>query len=330
MQTVTQVQRSVAPREVAHKHHNGAEQANSRSGGRLGRMGNHVVHYEIPDDEKAMNLSPDGTPALTVTCPGCSRGFKSYACMMLHLEEENCYITLAELGQLAESANQSKLFVLNGCHEYLRTQYGRERHGFDTDHDTNWQCVECKKIFHSLNQANKHAKSPVHKPRVLKCPVCQCTYSSVSGLLQHVESTACPEGLHRGTGALKSFLRDIEERVRLNKESQPQDENNSEDAKLDSISLTTEGDDFVQSSPRKTLSQAIPPAVYSSNPITDTEGYPQDRDGNEIGNKRLDSVPPPIGGDRFLLDIDLDTDMEIELDGTRSAVSEEDLIQLSP
>ena len=153
-------------------------------------------------------------PTQNVTCFGCDRVFKSYASMMLHLEEEVCITTVAQLGQIAADAPNSELYVTHNLRHYLRTEYGKERLAFDTDNISRWECVECRKMFSSTIQATGHAKSPVHKPKVFKCPRCRFEFAALSGVLQHVEqSSLCWEGLHDGTGAMGRLLSEIEQRL---------------------------------------------------------------------------------------------------------------------
>ncbi|KAL9056407.1 MAG: hypothetical protein Q9206_002770 [Seirophora lacunosa] len=163
------------------------------------------------------DASPLREPHHDVACFGCGRLFVSYSSMMLHLEEGACKITARELGRFAAGAADSHLYVLPQWRRYIDEVYGREQIGFDTDIEREgcYECVECRSWFQSLNQANQHAKSPVHKPLVFKCPGCQTRHSALSGMLQHVEQSArCEEGLHRGTGAMGRLLQLLEERVR--------------------------------------------------------------------------------------------------------------------
>lgn len=142
--------------------------------------------------------------------------------MMLHLEEGECITTATELGQIAENASQSDLYVTYGLRRYLREQYGKEKLAFDTDHSSVWECCECRQVFHSLNHANTHAKSPAHRPKVFKCPGCPTFFAALSGLLQHVEqSDSCSEGLYKGTGAMGKLLSNLEERLRYKDNGDP-------------------------------------------------------------------------------------------------------------
>ncbi|KAL8925448.1 MAG: hypothetical protein Q9208_003540 [Pyrenodesmia sp. 3 TL-2023] len=142
--------------------------------------------------------------------------------MMLHLEEGHCITTMAELGSIAEGADYSDSFIAFGRREYLRIEYGQGKLAIDTDHETVWECVECRKGFFSLKQAKQHARSPAHKPLVFKCPGCDKCFSALSGLLQHVEMSAvCEEGLHKGSGAMGRLLVTIEERLRGKEKVRP-------------------------------------------------------------------------------------------------------------
>lgn len=133
---------------------------------------------------------------------------------MLHLEEGDCITSMSELGQMAEEFDGSDRYVAFGWRDYLRNEYGKGALAVDTDHETIWECVECRKGFFSLKQAKQHARSPAHKPLVFKCPGCFTFFSALSGLLQHVEqSDSCSEGLHKGTGVMGRLLITLEEQL---------------------------------------------------------------------------------------------------------------------
>ncbi|KAI4176340.1 MAG: hypothetical protein LQ343_001079 [Gyalolechia ehrenbergii] len=171
------------------------------------RPGHDVCH------DKAAHRPQTPTPQ-NLVCFGCDREFYSYASMILHLEEGECITTMAELARIAESASYSDRYIVYGWREYLRTEYGLEKTAFDTDNETVWECVECRKVFYTLSKASVHARSAAHKPRLFKCPSCPKDFNALSGLLQHVEqSNSCPEGLYKGTRVMGRLLSEIGDRM---------------------------------------------------------------------------------------------------------------------
>lgn len=57
---------------------------------------------------------------------------------------------------------------------------------------------------------NQHIASPIHDPLVYACPGCDFRTSTLSGLVQHVESSSCEERIDEGTrsiGKMLHFLR---------------------------------------------------------------------------------------------------------------------------
>lgn len=156
--------------------------------------------------------------------------------MMLHLEEGECITSMAELAQIAESASYSFQYIVPGRRQYLRHQYGREELGFDTDDESIWECVECRKVFRSLLKASAHARSPAHKPKVYRCPSCRNEFTALSGLLQHVEqSSSCPEGVCKGSKTVGRLLALIADRTLEKEDGKPEPGSSSVSIELPSL-----------------------------------------------------------------------------------------------
>ncbi|KIP12214.1 hypothetical protein PHLGIDRAFT_124365 [Phlebiopsis gigantea 11061_1 CR5-6] len=58
-----------------------------------------------------------------------------------------------------------------------------------------YECVLCHRAFRTLGALNAHLRSPAHAARIYKCPNvfdgCGVQCSTLSGLVQHVESECC-------------------------------------------------------------------------------------------------------------------------------------------
>ena len=51
-----------------------------------------------------------------------------------------------------------------------------------------------------------HVQSSCHHPLAYQCAGCESKYADLSGLIQHVESSACAEGVSYGTGSIVKLL----------------------------------------------------------------------------------------------------------------------------
>ena len=86
------------------------------------------------------------------------------------------------------------------------TSFPQEYH----DYSITGCCSHCDRNFESKEALRRHLRSPIHYPWVYKCPDCSTQFSVLSGLVQHVESDACNEGIHDGTGAVGKMLHYLE------------------------------------------------------------------------------------------------------------------------
>ena len=133
--------------------------------------------------------------------------FATHSAMLIHLESDNCTVTMPELDHFAEKCYQSKKYVVDGCHGYLR----EERRYIERSHWQNaycraLECGGCGEEFGTGAAWQQHENSPVHDRLAYKCPGCDTQFKVLSGLVQHVESDACNEGIHDGTGSIGKIL----------------------------------------------------------------------------------------------------------------------------
>ena len=152
-----------------------------------------------------------------IPCFGCGndRMFGTYSAMLIHLESGNCSTSMTELDKIARVCFQSKKFMLHDLYDSLtdnwrlRTQV---RGSWDSSRSV-WKCSNCIKNFVDKAAVSKHLLSPVHDPLIYQCPGCDLQFSIISGLVQHVESENCNEGVQEGTGSIFKLLRYIHLRV---------------------------------------------------------------------------------------------------------------------
>ncbi|KAJ0117421.1 zinc finger protein [Diaporthe amygdali] len=81
------------------------------------------------------------------------------------------------------------------CNETRPTEESRKEHEVDVHH----YCADCSRYFMNLNNIQQHLRSSVHLGGSISCPFCQRGFTSATGLVHHIESSACPKaaGLDR-------------------------------------------------------------------------------------------------------------------------------------
>lgn len=136
--------------------------------------------------------------------------------MMIHLESNNCSTTREELDRLAQECYQSRTYVVRGYEAYLsdgERQNNRPETLFDA-YDGDWHCCsECSKTSSTIHGIKMHVNSPVHDPFAYECPGCDSHFTSISGLLQHVESKSCDESIDGGSGTIGNMLHYVNMRI---------------------------------------------------------------------------------------------------------------------
>jgi len=80
---------------------------------------------------------------------------------------------------------------------------------------------DCGEAFEALELLDRHLVSPFHDVEAFRCPCSRGNqrFSSLSGMPQHVESTACPEGVEIGRGCLDRLRKFLIKELGLNAEA---------------------------------------------------------------------------------------------------------------
>lgn len=128
--------------------------------------------------------------------------------MFEHLETGTCVTTRLELDRLAIQCEFYNDYVSPGCEEYLRRGH-RQKHSARPvflSQPRRLGCSKCDKIFDHYAGMMAHVQSSSHHPLAYRCAGCEAQSADLSGLLQHVESSACAEGISYGTGSIGKLL----------------------------------------------------------------------------------------------------------------------------
>lgn len=148
----------------------------------------------------------------SVECFGCTQMFATHSAMLTHLESGNCTVDENDLDLLAEKCYQSRRYVSAEHREWLRTEERSDHRakGVYNSRARRWECEMCQQSFHTQQGMESHVSSPIHDPFVYECPDCEIPFSTLSALLQHVESQTCDEGIWSGSksiGKLMKYMR---------------------------------------------------------------------------------------------------------------------------
>jgi hypothetical protein len=134
-------------------------------------------------------------------CPGrgCNKSFISVAALTLHFESGTCRsgMTHEELDRRVVRADRN--------HDITnpdRLICGPE--GYEPPTTTSWatersfngkvyECFVCHSTFTTLTGLNQHLQSPVHREKIYRCPKedCRIEFKTLSALCQHVEGGSC-------------------------------------------------------------------------------------------------------------------------------------------
>ena len=136
-----------------------------------------------------------------IRCPGrdCNKVFISVAALTLHFESGACpsgmtrkdvddWVVRVDRKRII--TNPDRLICGPGGYEAPSTR------SWATDRSWNgvaYECFVCHCTFKTLAGLNQHLQSPVHKERIYRCPKsdCRIEFKTLSALCQHVEGGSC-------------------------------------------------------------------------------------------------------------------------------------------
>ncbi|EJD40337.1 hypothetical protein AURDEDRAFT_91029 [Auricularia subglabra TFB-10046 SS5] len=133
-----------------------------------------------------------------IPCPhrarGCTHTFVSHSAMTLHLESGHCVsgMTRADVNQRVIELDRgrvitdpSRLLTNGTTTKYRATSQAWNGHA--------WECYLCHAQLSSRGALDNHLNSPRHEQKMYICPGPKCgqRFTTLSGLMQHIESDKC-------------------------------------------------------------------------------------------------------------------------------------------
>ncbi|KAI1435566.1 hypothetical protein GGR50DRAFT_307194 [Xylaria sp. CBS 124048] len=127
-----------------------------------------------------------GHAAPDFECSRCAANFSSNTRLFNHMNAANHFRWNCSL-----------------CPETWPTEDQRISH----EHFEHYYCHECDRPFMNYNNLKMHLNSRLHRSYDIKCPFCNRSHQTATGLTYHVETGSCPNaaGLNRDT--LYKFIR---------------------------------------------------------------------------------------------------------------------------
>ncbi|KAF3769355.1 hypothetical protein M406DRAFT_287495 [Cryphonectria parasitica EP155] len=144
------------------------------------------------DNNIRMHLRSRIHQGTDIVCPFCKTRFTTATGLCHHLERGACpnapdldrdtiYMTVRRLDP--DGVISKKLIGWHGSDKYEAT--GRAWNGYA------WACYLCQRTFKTCDSLNQHLNSPVHQQALYHCPKCRREYTTLAGIINHLESESC-------------------------------------------------------------------------------------------------------------------------------------------
>lgn len=134
-----------------------------------------------------------------VQCPmdGCGMMFTSPAMLALHLDQGNCVSGMNHRKVNEYVVRYDRNNVITNPSRLIGGPSGEATTSYvATDRSWNgnaFECYLCNRDFTQLAHLNQHLNSPRHQEKIYRCPRSDCPkeFSTLSAIMQHVESQSC-------------------------------------------------------------------------------------------------------------------------------------------
>lgn len=109
---------------------------------------------------------------MSYDCTWCWRRFKSEHAQWQHKADKNHFD-----------------YECHCCDETYETRPLRKEHEVDDHH----YCADCDREFTNYNNIQQHLRSAAHLGTSIACPFCRRGFTTATGLVHHIEGSACPK-----------------------------------------------------------------------------------------------------------------------------------------
>lgn len=136
--------------------------------------------------DKRTQSSRDHTAIMSYDCNCCQRRFNSQHAQRQHKADKNHFD-----------------YECNCCYETYETERMRKEHEVEDHH----YCADCDRSFRNLNNIQQHLRSAAHLGASIICPFCKRGFATATGLVHHIENSACPKAKNLDRDAVYSLVR---------------------------------------------------------------------------------------------------------------------------
>ncbi|TEB38620.1 hypothetical protein FA13DRAFT_1724539 [Coprinellus micaceus] len=133
-----------------------------------------------------------------IVCPGyqCGQRFVSQSALILHFEAGSCRSGINRTAVNRFVRENDRQGIITNPSRLITGPSSTETTYYATSAAWNghaYECYLCHGEYRSLTALNQHLASPRHQDRIYFCPLSSCreTFSTLSGLCQHIESERC-------------------------------------------------------------------------------------------------------------------------------------------
>ncbi|KAI3396080.1 hypothetical protein diail_497 [Diaporthe ilicicola] len=109
---------------------------------------------------------------MSFDCSRCYRTFNSPHAQWQHMSDKNHF--------------EHECFC---CDETWPSKERRRAHEVEVHHF----CADCQRFFQNHNNIQQHLRSAAHIGGSISCPFCKRGFTTATGLVHHIESSACPQ-----------------------------------------------------------------------------------------------------------------------------------------
>ncbi|KAH0039566.1 hypothetical protein KCU78_g1296, partial [Aureobasidium melanogenum] len=154
-------------------------------------------------------------------CDSCTRCFNSWHACTQHMTAldhwqwpydcETCnahFSTERSAEQHMEAKDHwSYPYDCETCNGSFRFEDDRDDHQEEEGHYKHLHCSDCDRYFQSPNNLAQHMRSRVHQGTSIKCPFCQASFVTASGVSHHLETSSCPKAKNLSSSAIHRAIR---------------------------------------------------------------------------------------------------------------------------
>ncbi|EJD55315.1 hypothetical protein AURDEDRAFT_109689 [Auricularia subglabra TFB-10046 SS5] len=149
-----------------------------------------IAAHNLQQHLNSVTHKPRNVPCIFT----CGEKFISHSAMLLHLEQGRCAsgTTRAEINRRIVQMDRGHIIVKPGVRRSAPPERWLVTDAMQDSYSLLWHCYLCNKTTRTREQMQMHLDSAAHDEKLFRCPGgCGKETSTLSGMMQHIESRAC-------------------------------------------------------------------------------------------------------------------------------------------